>query len=641
MLLDLDIRDLAIIDHLSLGLGPGFNVITGETGAGKSIVIDAVGLLLGQRADASVVRAGAGRALVSGTFDPAAAREPIEAILATYGVQLEPDEVLILGREVHAAGRSLARVNGRPVPVKALADIGCLLVDIHGQSDAASLMREAEHLGLLDRYARVEDRRGQLAVQVAALREVDRELASLAEDEASLKRRAELLSYAVEEIAAAGLRPEEDAELLTERVRQANGARLAQLTLQAIAALRGGLGEELEGAERSGLDLVAMAEAAVGDLARIDTEAAGMAEQAAALAEGLRELAVGLRAYQERLDFSPRRLEAVEERLALIGALKRKYNALDIPALLAHAERAALEIDGIQHADERAALLRRDREALQGVIGTLAGQLSGARQAAAERLARAVEGEMGALSLSGGRFAVGFGRREELSGIRVAAPGFDPAARYTCDETGADKVAFQVSLNPGEPLRPLAKVASGGEAARLMLALKGILSAADRVPTLIFDEIDAGIGGRVGAVVGEKLWGLTRAGKPGGGATSRFGRAATAAEGAEAADHQAIDHQVICVTHLPQVAAYGDSHFRVAKAVEDGRTRTLIAELDAGGRVEELAQMLGATTSIARENALQLLQQARQWKLGKGWPQPTESQGTDREAADAPRRPQG
>lgn len=411
-----------------------------------------------------------------------------------------------------------------------------------------------------------------------------------------------------------GCDPEEDAELLTERVRQANGARLAQLVLQAIAALRGGVGEDLEGAERGGLDLVAIVETAVGDLARIDTEATAMAEQAATLAEGLRELAVDLRAYQEQLDFSPRRLEAVEERLSLIGALKRKYNAVDIPALLAHAERAALELDGIQHADERAALLRREREALQGVIGKLAGQLSATRQAAAERLARAVEGEMGALSLTGGRFAVGFGCRE-TSGIKVEAPGFDPALRYACDETGADKVAFQVSLNPGEPLRPLAKVASGGEAARLMLALKGILSAADRVPTLIFDEIDVGIGGRVGGVVGEKLWGLTQAGVASGGAA--VGTAPTA-DRAAALDHDAIGHEVICVTHLPQVESYGDSHFRVAKAVDAGRTRTLIVELDSGGRVEELAQMLGATTSIVRENALQLLQQARQWKLGKG-----------------------
>lgn len=609
MLLDLDIRDLAIIDHLSLGLGPGFNVITGETGAGKSIVIDAVGLLLGQRADATVVRAGAGRAVVSGTFDPASARGRVEAILATYGVELEPGEVLILGREVHAAGRSLARVNGRPVPVKALADIGWLLVDIHGQSDAASLMREAEHMGLLDRYARLDGRRGALAAEVAAWREVERELATLAEDEAALKRRAELLSFAVEEIAAASLRAGEEAELLGERVRQANGARLAQLAQQAYAALRGGLGGETDGAERGGLDLVELTEASVGDLARIDGEAAGMAERAVAVAEGLRELVADLRAYQEQMDFSPRRLEDVEERLALVAALKRKYNAADIPALLAHAERAAADLDAIQNADERAEGLRRERERLQRVIGGLAGQLSTARQAAAERLARAVEGEMGALNLTGGRFAVGFGRREDPAGVAVDAPGFAPDGRYGCDETGVDRVAFQVSLNPGEPLRPLAKVASGGEAARLMLALKGILSAADQVPTLIFDEIDAGIGGRVGGVVGEKLWGLTR----GGSSVSGSQPGADASQPAL----EAIEHQVICVTHLPQVAAYGDSHFRVAKSVEQGRTRTVVVALDSGGQVEELAQMLGATTSIVRENALQLLQQARQWKAGQ------------------------
>lgn len=622
MLLDLDIRDLAIIDHLSLGLGSGFNVITGETGAGKSIVIDAVGLLLGERADATVVRSGAGRAVVTGSFDPGAARGRIEQALAAYGVELDPDEVLILSREVQAAGRSLARVNGRPVPVKALSDIGWLLVDIHGQSDSASLMREGEHLGLLDRFARLDGLRGRLATEVAQLREVDRDLSGLAEDAAVMKRRAELLAFAVEEIAAAGLRPDEEAELLADRVRQANGARLAQLAQQAYAALRGGLGGESDGAERGGLDLVALAEAAVGDLARIDGEAASLAEQAVAVAEGLRELTAGLREYQERLDFSPRRLEDVEERLAVIGALKRKYDAVDTAAVLAFAERAAAELDGIQHADERAALLRTRRAALLEIIGTLAGELSTARQSAALRLARAVEGEMAALSLAGGRFAVGFGRREEATGVTVEAPGFEPAVRYACEESGADKVSFQVSLNPGEPLRPLAKVASGGEAARLMLALKGILSAADQVPTLIFDEIDAGIGGRVGAVVGEKLWGLTRGGTHG---TGTPAAAQPATRGTEAGPQEAltIGHQVICVTHLPQVAAYGDAHYRVIKTVEDGRTRTLIGELESGGRVEELALMLGATTSIVRENALQLLQQARQWKLGQELPRPT------------------
>jgi DNA repair protein RecN (Recombination protein N) len=608
MLLDLDIRDLAIIDHLSLGLGSGFNVMTGETGAGKSIVIDAVGLLLGERADATVVRSGAGRAVVTGSFDPGAARGRIEQVLSGYGVELEPDEVLILSREVQAAGRSLARINGRPVPVKALSDIGWLLVDIHGQSDSASLMREAEHLGLLDRFARLDGLRGRLAAEVSRLREVDRELSGLAEDAAVLKRRAELLAFAVDEIGAARLRPDEEAELLADRVRQANGARLAQLAQQANAALRGGLGGDSDGAERGGLDQVALVEAAVGDLARIDGEAGSLAEQAVMVAEGLRELAAGLRDYQERLDFSPRRLEEVEERLALIGGLKRKYDAVDTAAVLAYAERAAAELDGLQHADERAAQLRDGRAALVATIGSLAGQLSAARQEAAWRLAEAVEGEMAALSLTGGRFAVGFGRREDAAGVTLEAPGFDPAVRYACDESGADKVSFQVSLNPGEPLRPLAKVASGGEAARLMLALKGILSAADQVPTLIFDEIDAGIGGRVGAVVGEKLWRLTRGGAEDEGSTKL---------------PAAVGHQVICVTHLPQVAAYGDAHYRVAKSVDEGRTRTLIGELDSGGRVEELALMLGAATSIVRENALQLLQQARQWKLGQEQSRPT------------------
>lgn len=595
MLLDLDIRDLAIIDHLSLALEPGFNVITGETGAGKSIVVDAVGLLLGERADVTVVRAGAARALVSGSFEPGAAREAVEAVLADYGVEAEPGEPLILSREVHAAGRSAARVNGRPLPVKALQELGRLLVDIHGQSDSASLMREAEHLGLLDRYARLEGQRQALSREVAALRRLEEELDGLSQDAEQLRRRAELLALAVDEIQAARLRPGEEEELLAERVRQANGARLAGLVQQAYAALQGGLGDADGGVERAGLDWVLIAQAASQDLARIDALAAPMAEQATAAVETLRELAAALRDYQERLAFSPARLEEVEERLALLAALKRKYQAADQAALQAHAELAARQLEGLQHSDERQAQLKLEREALLTRIGDLAGGLSRARQEAAGRLAGAVEAEMAALSLAGGRFQVAFERREEAGGVPVEAPGFVAGMRYACDATGADRVAFQVSLNPGEPLRPLAKVASGGEAARLMLALKGILSAADQVPTLIFDEIDAGIGGRVGGVVGEKLWSLTRAAEPGG---SR--------------------RQAICVTHLPQVAAYGDAHFRAAKAVSDGRTRTAVSLLESAGRIEELAQMLGTSTAIARENGLQLLQQAEQWKLGQG-----------------------
>lgn len=593
MLLYLDIRDLAIIDHLAVALGPGFNVITGETGAGKSIVVDAVGLLLGERADATVVRAGAARALVSGSFDPGSARAAVEAILAEYGVDADPDELLILSREVQAAGRSSARVNGRPLPVKALQELGRLLVDIHGQSDSASLMREAEHLGLLDRYARLEGSRQALAQQVAALRILDQELAGLNQDAEQLRRRAELLALAVDEIQAARLKPGEEEELLAERVRQANGARLASLAQQAYAALTGGMGDGDGGVDRAGLDWTLIAQAATQDLARIDVSAEAMAEQATAAAEGLRELVATLRGYQERLDFSPARLEEVEERLALLSALKRKYQAADLEALVDHAERAAAQLEGLQNSDERQARLKLEREALLERIGGLAGRLSGARQEAAGRLALAVEAEMAALSLAGGRFQAAFDRREDAAGVPVAAPGFNAGARYACDASGADRMSFQVSLNPGEPLRPLAKVASGGEAARLMLALKGILSAADQVPTLIFDEIDAGIGGRVGGVVGEKLWALTRSGE---------------AQGA--------GRQAICVTHLPQVAAYGDAHFRAAKSVVDGRTRTTVSLMDSGGRVEELAQMLGASTAIARENALQLLQQAEQWKLG-------------------------
>jgi len=570
MLIELDIRDLAIIDHLRLRLAPGFIAITGETGAGKSIVVDAVGLLIGERADTTLVRAGAERTVVEGIFDPGSAAERVAAVLAAYGV--EPAGEVIVSREVYAAGRSGARINGRAVPVRALVDLGCLLVDIHGQSDNVSLLREAEHLGLLDRYAGLAEPRRALAETVARVRAVERDLAGLKRDDAALKARADLLAFQVEEIGAAALSADEEADLLAERVRLTNGERLARLAEQAYVALRGG--GDLDAA---GLDRVDAALEAIEDLARIDPGLAPLGEAALGAAETLRETAGALRNYQDELSFDPARLEEVEERLQLVAALKRKFGG-DIPAVLAYAERAAAELTTIERAETRLAELTAERARLVAEIGALAGGLSERRRAAARELALAVEIELAALGMSGSRFEVAFGREADADG----AP--HDGGTWAFDETGIDRAAFQASMNPGEPPRPLARVASGGETARLMLALKSILTAADEVPTLIFDEIDAGIGGRVGSVVGEKLWGLAER------------------------------HQVLCVTHLAQVAAYGDHHFHVSKRVAGDRTVTAAAAVDGAARVEEIMHMLGAATPAARDNALQLLQQTEVWK---------------------------
>jgi DNA repair protein RecN (Recombination protein N) len=570
MLLELDIRDFAIIDHLRLRFAPGFNAITGETGAGKSIVVDAVGLVIGERADTTFVRAGAERTVVEALVDPGPAAERCARVLETYGI--DPAAELIIAREVYAAGRSVARVNGRAVPVRALVELGSLAIDIHGQSDQMSLLRESEHLGLLDRYAGLAESRLALARAVREIRAVEAALAELERASAEGQRRADLLAFQVEEITAAQISIDEEAELLTERTRLANGERLARLAEVAYGALRGA-----EDLDAGGIDRVDDALGSIGELVRIDASLAGCAEAALGAAEALREVADQLRDYREALDFSPGRLEEVEERLTVLAELKRKYGG-EIPAILAHAERAAAELALIEGSEARLAELAAERARGLETVGALAGALSARRRAAAESLASAVEAEIAALSMAGARFAVAIDRRRDPAGAPV------DGETWAFDESGIDHAAFQVSMNPGEPLRPLARVASGGETARLMLALRSILSAVDEMPTLIFDEIDAGIGGRVGAVVGQKLWGLA-------------GR-----------------HQVLCVTHLPQVAAYGDAHFHVRKALAGERTTTAVDTLSDAERAEEIMHMLGGGGAAARENALAILQQAELWK---------------------------
>lgn len=573
MLLELEIRDFAIIEHLRCRLGPGFNVLTGETGAGKSIVVDAMGLLLGDRADTTVVRDGAERAIVQGVFDPGPAADAVGQALEEYGVP--PETELILGREVLVEGRSTARINGRVVPVRALGEIGRLLGDMHGQDETTSLKRESVHIELLDRFGGLLEERAGVADLVGRLRDVRRELEALARDEREVARRAESLTYQIDEIAAARLAPGEEEALLGERTRLANAEKLAVLADRAYAALR-----DPSGGSEGGIDRLDEALEAVEALARIDADLAGLCEALVGAVELLSDRATEVLAYRDRLEFDPPRLEEVEERLALIGDLKRKYGP-DIPAILAHAERAQAERDGLTSAGERASELGAEAERLLAHIGLRAGALSRRRSEAGKRLAERVESELQALGMAGSRFLVSISRTPDPEGATV------DDARVAFDARGVDQVAFLVSANPGEPPRPLVAVASGGETARLMLALKTVLQSADRVPVLVFDEIDAGIGGRVGAVVGRRLWDL------------------------------AAHHQVLCVTHLPQVAAYGDVHWHVRKRVADGRTVTEMTPISAADRVTEIAQMLGTSSKAGRDSALQLLQQAEGWKSGR------------------------
>ncbi len=570
MLTELRIENFAIIQELELALKPGLTTFTGETGAGKSIILDAIVTLLGGRADTTLIRAGAERANVEGVFTiPQVNREPVLALLESEGLLDDPN-LLSLARELRVNGRSLARVNGRVVNTSLMRDLGAYLVDIHGQSEHLSLLNVRQHLRLLDHYAGTQAELSAYQSTYRELRRVQKELASLRESERDAARRSDLLAYQANEIEAANLKLDEEGPLRQELTRLANAENLAELSQQALNLLDEGSAET-----PSVSDLLGQAASALGALSRIDQDQAGLAESAQATVESLTEIARNLRAYSDSIEFNPRRLEQAEERLDLIQRLKRKYGG-SIEAVLEFARAARQELEQISHAGELIAELEAREGRLLEALAAQGEALSRQRKQAAGALAAAVENELDDLNMAGAQFAVDIHLQPDAKGLQLA-----DGSRAAFDETGIDRVEFLIAPNLGEGLKPLVKIASGGETSRLMLALKKTLIEADSIPTLIFDEIDQGIGGRVGAVVGEKLWALGR------------------------------QHQVLCVTHLPQLAAFGDQQLSVRKAVDGGRTTTRVELLDGESRLVELAQMLGAATRVNLDAARETLQSAQ------------------------------
>ncbi len=580
MLEEIRISNFAIIDHLELGFGKGLNVITGETGAGKSIIIDAVDLLLGGKSDASMVRSGADKTVIEGTFSLSHLAEvSITPVLEREGLTDEDNgDSLILSREIRANGRSSARVNGVTVNLDVLSEIGDLLVDVHGQSAHLSLLKPAAHIDLLDRYADLMDTRDALATVVNRLGDVRAEIKHLLEDEAAIQRRAERLRHEIEEIDAAELRPGEEDELKSERNRLANSEQLANLSGEAVTLL---YGDDSAGGQLSALDQIMQVAGLLNKLANIDPELKEVHDLAEEVSAQMEELTISLRRYAEGVEYNPARLDELEERLEAINTLKRRYG-VTVELVLEHADKARAELDGIEHSEERLNELRKQETSMLKHIGELAERISRARVAAAKQLSEGIVRELGDLRMARAQFEVSIEQHEDPNGAYVGN------RRLAFSNTGIDQVEFMMSANPGEPLRPLAKVASGGEAARIMLALKRVLTQADQTPTLIFDEIDQGIGGRVGTVVGEKLWELTG------------------------------DHQVLVVTHLAQLAGYADRHYRVLKLIDGGRTHTEITPLTEDfQRVEELASMLGTVNESGFQSARELLVAATEYKRGQ------------------------
>ena len=576
MLTELNIQNFAIIDRLELSLAPGLIIFTGETGAGKSIIMDALDMLLGGRADATSIRADADLARVEGTFKLSGPeRQPAHELLKREDLLDDPDYVS-LTREIRREGRSVARINGRTVSLSLLKELGELLVDIHGQSEHLSLLNTHAHLGLLDRYANIEAPLGAYRKTYQKLLDVRHELNGLRSARSDVEHRTEMLTFQAEEIEAARLKPGEDEDLRRERDRLANAEALAGLAQQALTGLDEGTPES-----PAATDLIGQAVQALAKLAQIDPAQKPLADQSAALEDSLADLSRSLRNYLENIEFNPRRLEDVEERLDLIHRLERKYGG-SIASTLAFAAEARKQLESISTAVERIAGLESAESTSLAQLSKQAQDLSQKRHEAAGRLSKSIETELDDLKMAAARFAVDFQTKPDPQGLPLP-----DGSRVSFDANGFDRVEFLIAPNPGEGLKPLARIASGGETSRLMLALKNVLARADQIPTLIFDEIDQGIGGRVGGTVGEKLWSLGR------------------------------QHQVMVITHLPQLAAFGDLHFQVEKVVKQDRTLTRVTKLTGEPRTLELAQMLGGVTEGTLRSAHDILQNAQTFKAGK------------------------
>ncbi len=575
MLTELHIQNFAIIDQLALEFGPGLVILTGETGAGKSIIMDALDVLMGSRADVSVIRSEAELARVEGTFKLSGPERPAALEILKREELLDDPDYVTMMREVRREGRSVARINGRVVGLPLLKELGELLVDIHGQSEHLSLLNVRAHLGLLDRYAGIESNLAVYHKSYQQLLGLRRELHDLRAAQQDAERRTEMLTFQADEIEAARLQHAEDTELKQERDRLANAEALATLAQDALTVLDDGTSES-----PAATDLIGRAVQSLGKLAQIDTAQHGLAEQSITMEETLAELARSLRNYLEAIEYNPKRLEEAEERLDLIHRLERKYGG-SIESALAFAADARKQLETISTASTRIAELETAEAAALAKLFEHGLALSKKRKEAAGKMSQAIEVELDDLHMASARFGVDFQTRPDPQGVPLP-----DGTRIAFDGNGLDKVEFLVEPNPGEGLKPLAKTASGGETSRLMLALKNVLARADQIPTLIFDEIDQGIGGRVGGVVGEKLWNLGRA------------------------------HQVMVITHLPQLAAFGDQHFQVQKIIEKGRTLTRLTRLNGEPRMLELAQMLGAVTEGTIRSAHDLLQNAQTFKNG-------------------------
>lgn len=558
MLKELQIRNFALIEELELSFYSGFSVLTGETGAGKSIIIDALGLLLGARASLELIRTGAETTEVAGRFDPT---PQAVNLLKSWGMLEEGD--LVIARELNLNGRNKCWINGRMATVSQLAELGVHLVDIIGQHDSQTLLMPHEHGSLLDSYGDEKHRAllsevGDLATQWSA---VQNERNRLQKDERERNRQIDLLTFQIEEITKAHLVPSEDVELEVERSRLANLDRIRQSLHYVLMTL----GETFEEQE-SLLRRLALTEAELEKATTLDPSLTPVTERYTELSLNLGDLHGDLRDYLEGLPADPELLQTIEERLELIDNLKRKYGET-VDEILAYNEQAKENLEKLQNALVRVDHLEEEATKLEARWLNAAKNLSTSRKKLAHDLERQIEKELGELSMDNTKFKVHF----------ASNPTETPSVN------GLEELEFMMAPNIGEDLKPLAKIASGGELSRVMLAIKAILVETEAVPTIIFDEIDAGIGGRTAVSLGQKLFSLSEL------------------------------RQVLCVTHLPVIASYGTNHYSVRKSSTLKRTIVTVTDLDWQAREEELTRMLGGTKdeAVTLEHARELLKRSR------------------------------
>lgn len=555
MLLELRIKNFALIDKIEIQFSKGFNVLTGETGTGKSILIDSINFILGDKQSKDIIRAGEESAYVEGVFEMQG--EEIYSLLMDNGI--EPEDIIIISREMNQGGRSTSRINGKTVTIGFLKQVGKYLVDIHGQHEHQSLLNEDTHIGILDSFC--DEKFKKLMESYLKLynynKEVEKDIQRLSLDDKDKLRRIDLLTFQINEIEAAFLKPGEDEELSKKRDILFNSEKIYSILSDIYDRMYGGTGFT------SVYDEIGKSITNLEAITKFDEKLLIKKEEIEEIYYKLEGIVEDIRDYKDRIEFEPEELKEIEIRLDLINNLKRKYGS-SIEDILKYFDESQMELSNIQRSEKLLDELNKKRDENSEKLIKLAENITLVRKKTSEKLEAMITKELKYLGMEKAIFKV------EIEQLDVIG------------SNGADKVQFLMTANPGEPLKSLSRVASGGEMSRIMLAIKSVIADIDRIPTLIFDEIDIGISGRTAQAVAEKMYLISRS------------------------------HQILCVTHLPQIASMADNHFQIQKVVKDNKTTTNVHTLTMDKRVDELARMLGGAvlTELTRNHAREVIELA-------------------------------